>query len=87
MTTTVRFLQIMVGIAGLCALVLGLLTWVTGLDLTDAHMLFSLLVTLGLLVMGIVALTARRLRIWGVVAIVYALVVPILGGSQATSSS
>jgi hypothetical protein len=46
---TTRIVQIIVGIAGLCALVLGLLIWIANIDLTDIHILFGLLVTLGLL--------------------------------------
>jgi uncharacterized membrane protein YhaH (DUF805 family) len=79
---TARILQILVGIAGLCALVLGLFIWIANSDLTDIHMLFGLLVTLGLLVMSIIALTARRLRIWGLVGIVYAIILLIFGESQ-----
>jgi len=81
---TTRILQIIVGIAGLCALVLGLLIWIANIDLTDIHMLFGLLVTLGLLVMSIIALTARGLRIWGIVGIVYAIILPVFGESQST---
>src|SRR6266511_4238638 len=77
---TARILQIVVGIAGLCALVLGLFIWITNIDLTDIHMFFGLLVTLGLLVMSIIA--SRELRIWGVVGIVYAIIVLIFGVSQ-----
>lgn len=77
-----RILQIVVGIAGLCALVLGLFIWIAHSNLTDLHMLFGLLVTLGLLVMSIIALTARGLRIWGLAGIVYAIIVPIFGVSQ-----
>ncbi len=79
---TARILQIIVGIAGLCALVLGLVIWIANIDLTDIHMLFGLLVTLGLLVMSIIALTVSGLRIWGIVGIVYAIIVPIFGVSQ-----
>ncbi len=79
---TARLLQIVVGIAGLCALVLGLFIWIANSDLTDLHMLFGLLVTVGLLVMSIIALTARGLRIWGMVGIVYALIVLIFGVSH-----
>ena len=79
---TARILQILVGIAGLCALVLGLFIWIANSDLTDIHMLFGLLVTLGLLVMSIIALTAWRLRIWGLVGIVYAIILLIFGESQ-----
>jgi hypothetical protein len=66
---TARILQIIVGIAGLCALVFGMFIWIANSDLTDIHMLFGLLVTLGLLVMSIIALTASGLRIWGMVGI------------------
>ncbi len=79
---TARLLQIVVGIAGLCALVLGLFIWIANSDLTDIHMLFGLLVTVGLLVMSIIALTTRGLRIWGIVGIVYAIIVPIFGVLQ-----
>ena len=81
---TARILQIVVGIAGLCALVLGLFIWIANIDLTDIHMLFGLLVTLGLLVMSIIALTASGLRIWGMVGIVYAIIVLIFGVSHST---
>ncbi len=79
---TARILQIIVGVAGLCALVLGLFIWIANIDLTDIHMFFGLLVTLGLLVMSIIALTARGLRIWGIAGIVYAIIVLIFGVSQ-----
>jgi len=79
---TARILQIIVGIAGLCALVLGLFIWIANSDLTDIHLLFGLLVTLGLLVMSIIALTASRQRIWGLVGIVYAVILLIFGESQ-----
>ena len=79
---TARILQIVVGIAGLCALVLGLFIWIANIDLTDIHMLFGLLVTLGLLVISLIALTARGLRIWGMVGIVYAIIAPIFGELQ-----
>jgi len=79
---TARLLQIVVGIAGLCALVLGLFIWIANSDLTDIHMLFGLLVAVGLLVMSIIALTTRGLRIWGIVGIVYAIIVPIFGVLQ-----
>src|SRR5260370_35410285 len=79
---TARILQIVVGVAGLCALVLGLFIWIANLDLTDIHMLFGLLVTLGLLVMSIIALTARGLRIWGMGGIVNAIIVLLFALSQ-----
>ena len=74
-----RIVQIIVGLAGLCALVLGLLIWIANIDLTDIHILFGLLVTLGLLAMSIIALVARGLRIWGMVGISYAIILLIFG--------
>ena len=79
---TARLLQIIVGIAGLCALVLGLFIWIANSDLTDIHMLFGLLVTLGLLVMSVTALTASGLRIGGLVGIVYAIILLVFGEAQ-----
>jgi hypothetical protein len=76
---TARIVQIIVGLAGLCALVLGLLIWIANIDLTDIHILFGLLVTLGLLAMSIIALLARGLRIWGMVGISYAIILLIFG--------
>jgi hypothetical protein len=76
---TARILQIIVGLAGLCALVVGLFIWLANIDLTDIHILFGLLVTVGLVVISIIALTASGLRIWGIVGIVYALLVPSFG--------
>ncbi len=79
---TARILQIIVGLAGLCALALGLVIWIANVDLTDVHMLFGLLVILGLLVMSIITLTTRKLRIWGAIGIVYAIIVLIFGVSH-----
>ena len=76
---TARILQIIVGLAGLCALVLGLLIWIANIDLTVIHILFGLLVTLGLLAMRIIALVARGRRIWGMVGISYPIILLIFG--------
>jgi hypothetical protein len=75
-------LRILVGLAGLAALALGLVIWIAGAELTDLHVLFGLLVTLGLLVMSVLALTTRELRLWGIVGIVYAIIMPIFGERQ-----
>jgi len=61
---------------------LGLFIWIENLELTDIHMLFGLLVTLGLLVMSIIALTAPGLRIWGLAGIIYTIIVLIFGVSH-----
>ena len=79
---TARIIQIISGIAGLGALLLGLLIWIADLDVISIHMLFGLIVTLALLVMSIIAVSTRGMRIWGIVGIVYALIVPVFGLTQ-----
>lgn len=79
---TTRIIQIILGIAGLGALLLGLLDWIANIDLINIHMLFGLIVTLTLLVMSIIAVSTRGMRIWGVAGIVYALIVPVFGLTQ-----
>jgi len=77
-----RVIQIVSGVAGLGALILGLLIWITDANVTSIHMLFGLTVTLALLVMSIIAVSTRGMRIWGIGGIVYALVVPVFGLTQ-----
>ncbi|GCE08510.1 hypothetical protein [Dictyobacter aurantiacus] len=77
-----RILQIILGIAGLGALALGILIWTTGMNVYAIHMLCGLIVALTLLVGGILAVTTRELRIWGIVGIIYALIVPVFGITQ-----
>jgi hypothetical protein len=79
---TTRIIQVILGIAGLGALLLGLLFWIANIDLISIHMLFGLIVTLTLLVMSIIAVGTRGMRIWGIVGIVYALIVPVFGLTQ-----
>jgi flagellar motor component MotA len=72
-------------IAGAVALVLGLLIWAFQLDnITNIHMLFGLLVTLALLVISFLATLTRGLRLLGIIGIVYAFVLPLLGVNQET---
>src|SRR5438270_14011108 len=79
---TTRIIQIISGIAGLGALVLGLLFWIANIDLINIHMLLGLIVTLTLLVMSGIAVSTRDMRIRGTVGIVYALIIPIFGLKQ-----
>lgn len=79
---TTRIIQIIIGIAGLVALTLGLLIWIANIDLISIHMLFGLIVALTLLIMSIIAVSTRGMRIWGIVGIVYALIVPVFGLTQ-----
>ncbi|HEV7236046.1 MAG TPA: hypothetical protein VGN15_07700 [Ktedonobacteraceae bacterium] len=81
---TTRTIQIIAGVAGLGALTLGLLFWIANIDLLNIHMLLGLIVALTLLVMSIIAVSTRGMRIWGIVGIIYAVIVPIFGLRQAT---
>jgi hypothetical protein len=81
--STVRTLQVAGGLAGLGALALGVTIWLTGLDtIIGIHMLFGLIVVFILLIIGIMAATKPELRILGVIGIIYALIVPLLGVTQ-----
>jgi len=81
---TTRTIQIIAGVAGLGALTLGLLFWIANIDLLNIHMLLGLIVALSLLVMSIIAVSTSGMRIWGIVGILYAVIVPIFGLRQAT---
>src|SRR5579884_3083725 len=79
---TMRITRWTAGIGGLIALLLGLGIWFIGLNVISVHMLFGIIVALSLLLAGIVALSAARLRVLGVIDIIYAIIVPIFGLSQ-----
>ncbi len=80
----IRIIQVIAGIAGLCALILGLLFWIAGMNVVSIHMLFGLTVALALLILGIVGVFTRGMRLLGAIGIVYALIVPVFGLTQAT---
>jgi len=80
--TVVRVIQWIAGIAGLGALVLGLLFWIAQVDLINIHMLLGLTVALALLVLSIVMVATRGMRLLGAVGIVYALLLPVFGLTQ-----
>jgi hypothetical protein len=69
-------------LAGVGALILGLLHWFFHVSFINLHMIFGILVTLALLIMGIVAIFTTKLKILGAVAAVFALVVPVFGRTQ-----
>ena len=71
-------------IAGTGALVLGLLIWTFDLDVVSIHMLFGLVVALSLLVISLLAAFTRELRVAGIIGIVYAFILPLLGLNQET---
>ena len=80
----VRIIRGIGGLAGLGALTLGLLIWIAQLNLISVHMLFGLTVALSLLILSIVAVFTRGMRLLGAIGIIYALIVPAFGLTQAT---
>jgi hypothetical protein len=79
----VRIIRGIAGVAGLGALTLGLLYWIAQMNFISMHMLFGLIVALSLLILGIVGVFTRGLRLLGAIGIVYALIVPAFGLTQA----
>ena len=71
-------------IAGLGALLLGLLFWIANIDFISIHILFGLAVAIALLALSIVMVFTRGTRVLGVIGIVYTLILPIFGLRQAT---
>jgi hypothetical protein len=71
-------------LAGTVALVLGLLIWTLQLDVVSIHMLFGLVVALSLLVISLLSTFTRELRLAGILGIVYAFILPLLGLNQET---
>ena len=81
---TVRIIRGIAGVAGLGALTLGLLFWIANIDFISLHMLFGLPVALSLLTLGVVGVSTSGMRLLGAIGIVYALLVPVFGVTQAT---
>ncbi len=80
----VRIIRVIAGVAGLGALTLGLLFWIVNMNFIGLHMLFGLIVALSLLILGIVGVFTGGMRLLGAIGIVYALIVPVFGVTQAT---
>lgn len=79
----IRIADWVLRISGIIALVLGILVWVNILTSADIHMLFGILVTLSLIVIGI-AFGLTKGGSWGLggAAIVWAIIVFLLGVFQ-----
>ena len=81
----VRIIQVIAGIAGVVALVLGLSIWLAQTYVVlPVHMILGLIVTLGLLIFSILALLTNGLRVLGAIGIIYALFLPVFGLTQAS---
>ena len=79
---TVRVFVWIARVAGVGALILGLLFWIAQIDLITFHMLFGLSLAISLLILSIVMLFTRGMRILGIVGIIYTFVLPIFGLTQ-----
>lgn len=79
---TVSIVEWVLRIAGLGALVLGLLFWFFQIDLINIHMLFGLAVALTLLIISLLAVFTKGMRLLGIIGIVYAFILPIFGLNQ-----
>jgi hypothetical protein len=69
-------------LAGIGAVILGLLHWFFRISFIEIHMLFGVVVTLSLLIAGMVAVFTKGLRVLGAIAIIFALIVPVFGITQ-----
>jgi len=79
----ISILEWILRIAGLGALVLGLLIWTLQLDSAiTIHMLFGLAVALTLLIISIIATFAKGTRVLGIIGILYAFALPVFGVNQ-----
>jgi hypothetical protein len=82
--TAVRIINWIARIAGAGALLLGLTFWVTGLNsIPGIHMLFGITLTLAFLILSIIMVFTSGVRLLGVVGIIYALILPVFGVTQA----
>jgi len=71
-----------VRLAGVTALVLGLLMWIANLSLNTVHILVGLIVTFALLAMSALAVSTNELRVLGIIGLVYSGILPLLGLTQ-----
>jgi len=69
-------------VAGVAALILGLLFWTTPIDLISIHMLLGITLAISMLVLSIMMLFIRGMRLLGIVGIIYTFVLPIFGLTQ-----
>jgi hypothetical protein len=77
-----RPVRITATIAAVIAVAFGMGTY-THANFTNIHELFGLIVALALLILAVIAVFNRGLRPLGVIGIVYALIMPIFGDTQA----
>lgn len=77
-----RPVRITATIAAVIAVAFGMGTY-THANFTDIHMLFGLIVALALLILSVIAVSNKGLRRLGSIGIIYAIIMPIFGDTQA----
>lgn len=83
MTTATRIIAWIALIVGVCALLLGLTRWATGNDIVrNVHMTFGIILAFSFLILSIIMVATGGMRLWGVVGIVYSLILPVFGLTQ-----
>ncbi len=83
MKTATRIIAWIALIVGVCALLLGLTRWATGNDVVrNVHMTFGIILAFSFLILSIIMVATRGMRLWGVVGIVYSLILPVFGFTQ-----
>lgn len=83
MKTTIRIITWIALIVGVCALLLGLTRWATGNEtVRNIHMLFGIILAFSFLILSIIMVATRGMRLWGVVGIIYSLILPVFGLTQ-----
>lgn len=80
----VRVITWLIRVVGVGALLLGLLFWIAQVNLITFHMLFGLTLALSLLILGFIMVFNIGVRLLGAIAVVYALILPIFGMTQAS---
>ena len=80
--TAVRIIVWIARIAGVGALLLGLLFWIAQIDLISVHMLLGITLGLAFLILSIVMVFTGGMRLLGIVGIVYAFILPVFGLTQ-----
>ena len=83
MKTATTIAQMLVRVTGVIQIVLGLLLWTgNALNLVNLHTLSGLLFVLGLWALGIIAASAGLGARWAAVALIWGLIVLVLGVTQ-----
>lgn len=78
----IHIISLIARLALMATLVLGLLFWIFGVSYISIHMILGITGAVGLLVLGMVAVSTRGMRLLGVGSILYAVILPVFGMTQ-----